>query len=846
MDISQFKLEEDLLLEFVDQNQMIWGFTDDTVVNFKYFGDWYVDDVRYMCSVFPSNKKGLWMTHIGSFSPGGKNLKLWKVKPGHIKKVIATSIDIINKVVVNLGVKCQGVAVRLPANTPKNYTPLLTKIVNREFVKTLRAVTVFNWSGESNSNQFLFLARKQANLPTVFKSKEFAGWSFEMSNGKVSSIDSASLDGLAPKFTPKLLNLSDKPSTKLIVDKEGEVDFELEDSPAIQKLLNAPINVKDVTPNLAPKNDQKVMTVKEYGKMSENIRKDFAKTCKATFTKSETFTNSNIYDVLKLMFESRAAVLHPSKYIEDIDTYWLSQEYADWFKARQWKTLSSYFVLNASDIINYHIRHKINEFVDLGMTPQEETLMSQNTKKFRKFFYEFEGIDPETPTWEEPKLPKSDKFIQEMILRFIKENHESLVANTNDGIYEMTNRRISFWELSKGIKDAKNIAALGAEIFDANKKYSPREFEQLIRKEAEDIGVKDLNDYSYRFRNGKIFSTYILPLTFDDQVDVMVRGFTEFLKAPVMYSDNAHSGPITSFEKTKKTYYDLDIDFEIDQPEHLADEEKLNDFVRDVYEQNTSTVDDKAQQLFWKLETDQQKANKISDESIARYTGSYYSGMNSVFREEYDKDSYVKMSVKMAKAFEVLKPLTESITVYRGSDWPAKDEGKKMGKMIIDPGFVSTSVVPGIALGFGSSTFLVINVPAGSKVINTAHISQHDNEREIILPPYSLLKPYKIRSFDISEYSWKNIVFCVYMGTAYKSILNKNFTKYLNEGIMVFDGTSIKGLSDFMVEAKKPDNKKEDSKFYEKNAFKPEASDKILEQIKKGELKVEYNKLRKK
>jgi hypothetical protein len=165
---------------------------------------------------------------------------------------------------------------------------------------------------------------------------------------------------------------------------------------------------------------------------------------------------------------------------------------------------------------------------------------------------------------------------------------------------------------------------------------------------------------------------------------------------------------------------------------------------------------------------------------IKKYTGDSYSDMNQSLRSvfsAYNQKSFAVLngnSAIMTEAFEKMPPTKEQFWVYRSTAvYDEIIESLLEGKDYVDPAFLSTSIMPSISFGL-LNLKLRIFIPKGSKIIPILSRSKNAGENEIILPPFSVLKPIRIDQFPLDNGSSKFLyVTAVYMGTVVKDFMTK-------------------------------------------------------------------------
>lgn len=233
------------------------------------------------------------------------------------------------------------------------------------------------------------------------------------------------------------------------------------------------------------------------------------------------------------------------------------------------------------------------------------------------------------------------------------------------------------------------------------------------------------------------------------------------------------------------------------------------------------------------------KVSKLKNfDSAYTYTGSSYDTINSKMRNsinefvsgktltKFDIDAAgltgVGTAGKIIEAFEEIEPFPEPLWVYRGFSFPSSlkfDDYIKIGGDFVDPAFMSTSLLPTIS--FGYEVRIRIYIPKGSKVLPMLNLSKHDSEREILLPPLSV-----IRILDIEYINDQKFVTGAYIGTAYPDIIGQMKKQA--------------GLTERYIPV--TENKKEDKKYDPEGKFGGmmplQISKKITDQIKSGKTKV--------
>ena len=252
----------------------------------------------------------------------------------------------------------------------------------------------------------------------------------------------------------------------------------------------------------------------------------------------------------------------------------------------------------------------------------------------------------------------------------------------------------------------------------------------------------------------------------------------------------------------------------------------------------------KKEHILYNLGYEQDVANLKTYSNVVSYSGAHYSTYNKPLRniigklfngEQLDKkeikeitSSYSKYQ-KLFKAFNDIKPLPESLWVYRGTYIPPADKAKiEPGYEFVDPAFLSTSLKSDISFGKDK---MRIFLPKGSKVVPILNHSKHSSENEILLPPSSVIKV--VETEVVND---RLGIHGVFMGSAFKSItqmLKKQLT-------MAEDYDSINQLKGFIAmyeEDEKQEKYNPNDKFG--GEYDAELADLIRDAIAKGKVKVE-------
>ena len=233
------------------------------------------------------------------------------------------------------------------------------------------------------------------------------------------------------------------------------------------------------------------------------------------------------------------------------------------------------------------------------------------------------------------------------------------------------------------------------------------------------------------------------------------------------------------------------------------------------------------------------------------YSGSAYSTFNNPLRKvvgdllagnklssaEINKVAKSTSKIyKLSKMFDKVKPLPESLWVYRGTLIPKNEKNKiEIGYQYVDPAFMSTSTKADISFGYDK---MRIFIPKGSKVLPLLWNSKHWTEHEILLPPASV-----IEVLDVQLVNDRHFIQGVFVGSPFKSMLDA-----LKKQLTMAEGYDRVALSS-VIERLQMNEAKED-KYDAEGKFGGEydadLADLIMKQIASGKFKFDETKKEKK
>jgi hypothetical protein len=205
-------------------------------------------------------------------------------------------------------------------------------------------------------------------------------------------------------------------------------------------------------------------------------------------------------------------------------------------------------------------------------------------------------------------------------------------------------------------------------------------------------------------------------------------------------------------------------------------------------------------------------------QQILDYTSSDYKMYNNVMRsvfkdflsgksgDDYSLEHYRKKFEtgyvhKLASVFDDITPMKESLWVYRETTLP--DDVAKLvesGEDFVDPAFLSTSIRHDLNWTNGPEDHKFrIFIPKGARVIPALDNSEHKSEREVVLPPFSILKIIRIDKSANYYTKGRMFITCIYVGSAYNSFREKyiNMPKTVKENTRKFIESTSKKKDDY-------------------------------------------------
>lgn len=135
-------------------------------------------------------------------------------------------------------------------------------------------------------------------------------------------------------------------------------------------------------------------------------------------------------------------------------------------------------------------------------------------------------------------------------------------------------------------------------------------------------------------------------------------------------------------------------------------------------------------------------------DALASYTLHKYAPLNASLRSQAgvlqlpQNDPSSKLAVHLTTALRKAV-IPEDIVVYRGTQG-SLSQGLAPGSILVDHGFMSTSLNASTARGFSKGAILKIDVPKGHNAAVLGQLSEHLPESEVLFPRGSMFKVISI------------------------------------------------------------------------------------------------------
>lgn len=763
------KFDDFLVEKTVSEYATDFTLTKDTKLPEKLTAIFSVDNDTYSVVIYRSSKKGLYKVVVG-WVPN-EYIKLWKVKPQHLRTVIGTTLKIMDYAVDDIGVTwLSGIAMKLPDTAKPSHIKIIEMLVKKYYNSSMKFVPVTPPKDSDAKEQYVFIARKTADIKKVFRNKEFKEYDFDPSAAVV-AVPQEALDDAEPA---RPLNLHKRVEREPLVTRGTEINLEIDND-----------SIKDIAFNRA---------LQPRVNVTRTVRKDaygFPVGFLLRFLKAET---KDYTEKLSITALKRLAIYYGvtrrglSKQTDPLEIAMIYPYIANGPSESFYKLFSS---------SGFDQKQKKLILSSLGVDDVWDMNGAYNNKVM-------------TPLWTKIQ----NKTLPELNEYFEKEA-SSLVAAVKD--YESEMLSTDFVEIhNKSLRDRITTPTFDAKFtqWDFGQHNSPSEyFAKIISENPEvknivtemdklylpdnDAGWEKLRTFVIGIREGlkqkKLLGVDLSdanPKAIEALVDLInfylnEGGSSKYSRSDVVFflrgvnyrADAAErNNPV---EENKEEV--VDVDFKVD----LASEYTESSFLEVMTaEGDSSPWEKKGMELLYKYHGLQkfEELDKVAFGSILKYTGSSYSDYNRILRESLKDENYLKNSdsyiydyaervLQMMDGYKNAKPTEEDMLVFRGSAFPGPNDEVDMKDFFVDPGFLSTSCSSSLASGFGDTskgTKFMIILPKGSKVIFANGSSMHSNEKEIILPPYSVLKPIKVVMKGKMRY-----VQCIYIGNGMESYKTK-------------------------------------------------------------------------
>ena len=174
-------------------------------------------------------------------------------------------------------------------------------------------------------------------------------------------------------------------------------------------------------------------------------------------------------------------------------------------------------------------------------------------------------------------------------------------------------------------------------------------------------------------------------------------------------------------------------------------------------------------------------------------------------KNEVSKERFKYSIMGMYEAFKEMPPLETPMWVYRDCNVPTQIyNGLFEGKDYIDPAFLSTTFKSSLYFQPAAKIRFRIFLPKRARVLPPLNASSYDNEKEVILPPFSVLRTIRLDEVLINDFGGeenKALVTSIFAGSAFDS-----FVEYLKQVNYLEESTLKYNLS----ENKKKDDDRTD------------------------------------
>ena len=347
------------------------------------------------------------------------------------------------------------------------------------------------------------------------------------------------------------------------------------------------------------------------------------------------------------------------------------------------------------------------------------------------------------------------------------------------------------------------------EVFDTikNKKITKNEiistidtmkqYEKTISKKKSPM---NLSDFLNKDEDRKVFKTNLDP----EKLESTLPGTGEFsyeVKKNQLFRGGINSEDVTQMSvhiQDKLGYYD-----EIKNHENTK---ILKEYTNDGYKSTNFSIRKAFEILSSGKDTD-----KLLDS----------------FKEEFKGD--FGNTGKLVNMFDDITPLPVSMWVYRSTNLPKEiKESLEGGGVFVDPAVASTSLRNN--LKFGDHKFRIF-IPKGSNVLPVLRHSVYPTEKEVLLPPFSVIKIIRIDEFRAPGNDSSFYITGVFVGSVYKNFKEKFLNLSKND----------------LSEAKNRQNKirKQDNGYDPADKYAVKTDAETLEQAKEFYKKIERDKKKK-
>ena len=181
--------------------------TDDTKMPRQIFAAFELDGTQYGMSLELSNFDRIYIMKFYRINNGKRRYWAFK-KPAHIRRSLSTLLKFAEATLPFIKPRLDGIIVVIPGKyATQRFNRFTQLLIKKTYIKTFRYVPVVQ--DKQNSYNYLFFTKKTVNPKSLFKSKAFKSYNFEVDG----ALPVEAAEDVKEKKKPKA-SVSTKPSTK--------------------------------------------------------------------------------------------------------------------------------------------------------------------------------------------------------------------------------------------------------------------------------------------------------------------------------------------------------------------------------------------------------------------------------------------------------------------------------------------------------------------------------------------------------------------------------------------------------------------------------------------------------